>query len=58
LKLFTTIHKHYTVEQWIEFANANKEILPVRYERLKIHFDYLAFFVVVECSSINWYDRK
>ncbi|CAF1051284.1 unnamed protein product [Rotaria sordida] len=28
LQLFTTIHKHYTVGQWKEFANQNKEVLP------------------------------
>ena len=30
LKLFTTIHKHYTVEQWKEFAAQNSGILQVR----------------------------
>ncbi|CAF3189028.1 unnamed protein product, partial [Rotaria sp. Silwood2] len=28
LQLFTTIHKHYTVEQWKEFAAEHKDILP------------------------------
>jgi len=26
--LFTCIHKHYSLEKWIEFANKNKQILP------------------------------
>uniref|UniRef100_A0AC34R1L4 GMP reductase n=1 Tax=Panagrolaimus sp. JU765 TaxID=591449 RepID=A0AC34R1L4_9BILA len=26
-KLFTTIHKHYTVEEWVDFAEKNKQIL-------------------------------
>ncbi|CAF3077254.1 unnamed protein product [Rotaria sp. Silwood2] len=28
LQLFTTIHKHYTVEQWKEFAKEHKDVLP------------------------------
>lgn len=27
LKLFTTIHKHYTIEQWKEFAAENSGVL-------------------------------
>lgn len=29
MKLFTTIHKHYTVEQWKEFAAENSGVLQV-----------------------------
>ena len=28
-ELFTAIHKHYTVEEWKEFASQNKDILKV-----------------------------
>jgi GMP reductase len=27
-KLMTAIHKHYTVQEWVDFAKNNKEILP------------------------------
>jgi hypothetical protein len=35
LKLFTTIHKHYTVEQWKQFAAENSAILQVKIEEKK-----------------------
>ena len=28
-KMFTTIHKHYSVDAWKEFAESNKEALKV-----------------------------
>jgi hypothetical protein len=27
--MLTAIHKHYTVEEWKEFASENPDILPV-----------------------------
>merc|ERR1719270_2804370 len=27
-KMFVCIHKHYEVEDWIKFAEGNKEVLP------------------------------
>ena len=28
-KLLTAIHKHYTVEEWAEFAKQHPDVLPV-----------------------------
>lgn len=29
-KMFVCIHKHYTLEQWIEFANNNPDSMEVK----------------------------
>lgn len=63
LNLFTTIHKHYTVEQWKQFAAENPNVLSVcsTFLALIFFFESELFslsFIYVERRHLNWNDGK